>query len=107
MTRGLHSKGAELACLVQFNLLVYNVSVASLEAIMLASDRLYVLFQSVRGYGIGNDNAAVVTLKSYVGSERNKAVTVNFLAVILNTARSVDVGIKNYSEVCMALDRCL
>ena len=107
MTRGLHSKGAKLTCLVQLNLLVYNVSVASLEAIMLAADRLYVLFQSVRGYGIGNDNAAVVALQGYVGSERNKAVTVNFLAVILNAARSVDVGIKNYSEVCMARNRCL
>ena len=107
MTRGLHGKGAKLTCLVQLNLLVYNVSVASLEAIMLAADRLYVLFQSVRGYGIGNDNAAVVTLKSYVGSKCNKTVTVNFLAVILNAARSVNVGIKNYSEVCMALNRCL
>ena len=70
---------------------------------MLATLRLDVVSQSVRRYGVGNNRTARM-LFEYHGSDKcNERITIDRLSFVVDDSGAVNIGVKDYSQVGMAL----
>ena len=100
---GFDGQRAVDALLVQADGLVDHVAVAALEAVVGAAPFGDELIEAGAGHAVGDEGRAGVLLQQDGGDQRDQAVAVDGLAVLIHDGRAVAVRVEDHAQVGAAL----